>query len=132
MHNVHAQIAGPRHARQRVHVRAVHVQQRALGVQNLGNFRDAFFKNSQRRRIRNHQCRDVFGYQVAQLIHINLSVRFGFDVLHFVAGNHRRRWIRSMRGIWNQNFLARIALFFQVRANQEQAGEFALCPRGGL
>ncbi len=37
-------------------------------------------------------------------------------------------WARSR----DQDFLPRIALFFQVRANQEQPGHFALRARGGL
>ena len=37
-----------------------------------------------------------------------------------------------MRGIRNQNFLARIALALQVGANHQQAGQFALRAGGGL
>src|SRR5207253_8489309 len=41
-----AQIARPRHAGQRVHVRAVHIQQGALAVQDLRDFRDADRKST--------------------------------------------------------------------------------------
>ena len=40
VHDVHAEIAGPRDAHQRVHVGAVHVEQRAVRVEHLGDFRD--------------------------------------------------------------------------------------------
>ena len=37
VHHVHAEVAGAHLAHQRVHVGAVHVEQRALGVQNVGD-----------------------------------------------------------------------------------------------
>ncbi len=40
VHHVDAEIAGPRNAHQRVHVRAIHVHQRALGVQDLRRLDD--------------------------------------------------------------------------------------------
>ena len=101
VHHVHARVPGPHNTGQCVHVRAVHVQQRAFGMQNFRNFRNTLFENSQRRRIGNHQRRHVFAYQIAQFIHVNLSVRFGFDVLHFVAGNHCGRRICAMRRVWD-------------------------------
>ena len=59
-------------------------------------------------------------------------VRFGLDVLDFVAGDHRGGGIRAVRGIGNQNFLARIALLLEVRADQQQARQFALRARRRL
>src|ERR1051325_2457368 len=132
MHHVHAQIAGPSDAGQRVHIRAVHVEQRAFAVQNGGNFRHAVFEDSQRGGVSDHQRSDIFGYQFAQFVDINLAMGFGFDVLNFVAGNHRGGGIRAVRGVWYQNFFARIALFFEVSPNQQQAGQFALCARSRL
>ena len=35
VHHVHAEIAGPRDAHQRVHIGAIHVEQRALAMQDL-------------------------------------------------------------------------------------------------
>ena len=53
-------------------------------------------------------------------------------VFDFVAGDHGRGGIRSMCGIGNQNFFARIALFLQVGANQQQSRQFSLRSRGRL
>ena len=50
VHHVDAEIAGPRDACQRVHVGAVHVEQRAALVQDFGNFRDALFEHAERAR----------------------------------------------------------------------------------
>ena len=67
VHHVDAEIAGAGDARQRVHVGAVHVEQRALGVQDFGDFGDALLENAERRRIGDHQRGDVFGDQFAQV-----------------------------------------------------------------
>ena len=132
VHHVDAKIAGPRHSGERVHVRAVHVQQRALRVQNLRDLRNSFFENPQRRWIGDHQRRDIFGDEFAQFIDVDLPVRFRLDVLHFVAGDHRSGGICAVRRIGNQNLLARIALLFEIGANQQQARQFALRARRRL
>jgi hypothetical protein len=44
VHHVDAEIAGARHAPQRVHVGAVHVHQRALFVQDGGGARDVLLE----------------------------------------------------------------------------------------
>src|SRR5712671_6242557 len=132
VHHVHAEIARPRDSRESVHVRAVHIQQRALGVQDLRDFRDALLKNAQRRRIRDHQRSDIRRDQFTKLVDVDLAVRFGFNVFHFIARDNRGGRIRAVRGIRNQNFLTWIALLLQIRANQQQAGKFALSAGGGL
>ena len=119
VHHINAEISRPRDASQRVHVRAVHIQQCAFGVQNFRNLRNALLKNSQRGRIGDHQRRDIRRNQFAQLIDVNLSVRFGLDVFHFVAGNHGGGRIGAVGRVRDQNFLPRISLFFQVCANQQ-------------
>ena len=62
VHHVDAEIAGPRHADQRVHVGAVHVEQRALGVQDLGDLVDVLLEDAERVRIGDHQRGDIFGH----------------------------------------------------------------------
>ena len=128
VHHVNAQIARPRHAGQRVHVRAVHIQQGALAVQDLRDFRNALLKNSQCRGIGDHQSRDVSSHLVAELFDVDLSVRLRLDVFDFVSGDDRRRRIGPVRGIRNQYFLAWIPLLLQISAYQQQAGHFAMRP----
>ncbi len=89
------------HTGKSVHVGAVHVEQRALGVQDFGNLRNAIFKDAQRGGIRDHQSGHVGSHQFAQFVDVDLSVRFGLDVFHFVAGNHRRGRIRAVSGVRN-------------------------------
>jgi hypothetical protein len=73
-----------------------------------------------------------FGDEFAQVVGIDLAAGVGLDILHFVSGENHRRGIGAVRGIGNQNFLARVALAFEIRANHQQAGEFTLRAGGGL
>ena len=108
VHHVYAEIAGTRDSRKRVHVGAIHIEQRAARVQDLGHFRDTRLERSQGRRIRDHQRGHIVGDQLLQMLDIDLPARIGADILNFVAGNHRRCRIGAVRGIRNQhNFCAR-------------------------
>ena len=132
MHHVHAEIAGARDAGQRVHIGAVHVKQGAAFVEDRGDFGDALFEDSQRAGIGDHQRGDVVGDEFAEMIGIDLAAAIGFDVLHFVAGDDDGGGIGAVRGIGDQDFVARVALAFEIGANHQQAGEFALRAGGGL
>ena len=57
VHHVDAEVTRPRDTHQRVHVRAIHVDQRALFVQDLGNLLDVLFEHAHRVRIGDHQRR---------------------------------------------------------------------------
>ena len=115
VHHVHAEIAGTRDAGERVHIGAVHVEQRAAFVQDGGNFGDAFFEDAEGAGIGDHQGGDVVGDKFAQVIGVDLAAAIGFDVLHFVSGNDHGGGIGAVRGIGDQNFVARIALAFADR-----------------
>ena len=69
--------------------------------------------------IGDHQRGDVFGDEFAQMIDVDLPARVRPDVFHFVAGDHRGGGIGAVRGVRNQNFLARIAL--ALRGKRESA-----------
>ena len=101
-------------------------------MQDSGNLRDALFEHAEGAGIREHEGGNIFGAKLAEMIGINLAARVGFDVFYFVSGNHYGRWIRSVRGIGNQNRLARIALALKIRANHQQAGKLALRAGHGL
>ncbi len=60
VHHVDAKIAGPHLADQRVHVGAVHIQQAALGMQNVGDLVNVLLENSERVGIGEHQRGDIF------------------------------------------------------------------------
>ncbi len=90
VHHVHAKIAGARDAGQRVHVRAVHVQQRAVFVQDFGGLGDILLEDAERRGIRDHHGGHV-------LVHDFLQAR-DVDLAAFIrAARFRRRIRRSPR-----------------------------------
>ena len=59
VHDVHAEIAGARLADERVHVGAVHVEERALGVEDVGDLVDLALEDAERVRVGEHQRGDV-------------------------------------------------------------------------
>ena len=64
---------------------------------------------------------------------VDLAALIRAHVFDFVSGDHRGRGIGAVRGVGDQNFLARASLrVFEVGANQQQAGQFALRARRGL
>src|SRR4029077_11080989 len=132
VHDVDPEVTRARDAGEGVHVSPVHIEQRALRMENLGNFRDALLEDAERRRIGDHQRGDVGRNQFAQFVDVDLAVRFGLYVFDFVARYYRGGGIGPVRGIGNQDLLARIALLLEVRADQQQTGELALRAGGGL
>ena len=71
VHHVHAEIAGTDFADQRVHVGAVHVEQAALGVHDVGDLVDLLLEHAQRVGIGQHQRGDVFIHLRCQRGHIH-------------------------------------------------------------
>ena len=72
-------------------------------------------------------------HDVLQPRDVDLAALVRWHVLDFVPGNHGRGRIGAVRGVGNQHFLARAPLrIFQIGANQQQSGEFALRSGGGF
>ena len=85
VHHVHAEVARPRLAHQRVHVRAVHVQQRALRMQDVRDLVNLALEHADGRRIRQHQRRDIFIHHPLQLGDIHHALRIRLQVRDLVA-----------------------------------------------
>jgi hypothetical protein len=132
VHHVHAEIAGTRDAHQRVHVGAIHVEQRALAMQDFGSLDDARFEDAQRVGVGDHQAGHIFRDGFFERGEIQQAVLVGADVLDHVTGDGRSGGVGAVRGIRNQDFLARIALLFEQGADEQDAGQFALRAGGGL
>ena len=70
---------------------------------------------------------DVVVHNFLQARDVDLAALVRADVFDVVSGDHRGRGIGAVRGVRNQHFLARVSLrVFEVGANQQQAGQFAL------
>ena len=132
VHHVHAEIAGTRDAHQRVHVGAIHVEQRALAVQNLGGRDNARFKNAQRVGVGDHQPGHVFSDRFFQRGEIQQAVLVGADVLDHVAGDGGGGGVGAVCGIRNQDLLARVALLLEQRTDEQDAGQLAVRARRRL
>ena len=114
VHHVHAEIAGTRDTHQRVHVGAIHIQQRAFRVQDFRRLDDARFEDTQRVGIGDHQPGHVFSPPIFRAPRDRAArASFGADIFHRIAGDGRRSGIGAMRRIGNQDFLARIAALFE-------------------
>ena len=69
VNDINAHVAGARNPYERVHVRAVHVNQPACVVDDLTNLFDAALKQTDRIRVRQHQARHIARRaQLAQVI----------------------------------------------------------------
>ena len=75
VHEIYAEIARAHFSDQSVHVGAVHVQQTAFSVKNVGDLVDLLLEDSQRVWVRQHQRGDIF-------VHLR---RKGGDVDHPVG-----------------------------------------------
>ena len=132
VHHVHAKVAGPRLADERVHVGAVHVEQRALGVENVGDLVDLALEDANRRRVGQHQRRGLFVHLPRQRFEIDAALGIRLEVFDLVAADGRGCGIGAMRGVGDQDLLARVALRLVPRADEQDAGEFAMRAGRGL
>ena len=103
VHHVHAEVAGAHLAHQRIHVRAVHVKQRALGVQNVGDFVNLMLEDAQRRRIGEHQRRGLFVHLPRESFEIDAAVGIRLDILDRVAAQGRGGRIGAVGRVGNEN-----------------------------
>ena len=132
VHHVHAEVAGTDFADQRVHVGAVHVEQAALGVHDFGDLVDLLLEDAQRVGIGEHQRRNIFVHLRCERGHIHHALGIGFQILYRIADHGRGRRIGAVRGIRNQNLLARIALRLMIGAHHQQSRKLAVRSGGGL
>ncbi len=132
VHDVGAEVAGPDLADQRVHVGAVHIDQRALGVQHVGDLVDLLLEDAQRIGVGQHQRGDVFVHLRFQRGDVDHARRVRLQILDRVARHGGCGWIRAVRGIGNEDLLAGIALRLEIRANHQDAGQLAMRAGGRL
>ncbi len=105
-------------------------KQRAVRVQNFRRLGNVLLEHAQRRRVRDHHRGHVAVYDFLQPRDIDLAALVRAHVFDFVSRDYRRRRIRSMRGVWDQDFLARAALRVRkIGANQQQSSQLALRAR---
>ena len=132
VHHVHAEIPRPGLAHQGVHVGAVHVEQGALGVENVGDLVDLALEHADGAGVGQHQRRRVVGDDLFQLRHIDHAQRIGAEVLHLVAADGGRGRVGSVRRVGDDDLAPRISLGLVVSAHQQDAGELPMRARRRL
>ena len=75
MHHVYAEACRFGDSRERVHVRAVHIDKTAARMNYAADLADVLLELPERVRIREHQCGDVLTDVLAQFIKIGEPVR---------------------------------------------------------
>ena len=75
VHHVHAEVAGPHLAHQRIHVGAIHVHQRAFGMQHVGNLVDLLLEDAEGVGIGEHQRGNIIVHLRFQRRHIDHAGR---------------------------------------------------------
>ena len=75
VHDVDAEIAGASFADQRIHVGAIHVEQRAFGMQDVGDLVNLTFKHADRGRVGQHERRGFFIDQLFQFGEVDHAMR---------------------------------------------------------
>jgi hypothetical protein len=133
VHHVHAEVARLRDADEGVHVRPIHVQQGAGVVDHLGDLDDLRLEPADGARVGEHQRRDVGSERGLERREIGESLGVGLDAADGEAGQGRRRGVRPVRRVGDDDDLAgRVAARAVVGGDEEDARHLALRARGGL
>ena len=98
LHDVHAHVARPGNAHQRVQVCAVHVKQAADRVDRLGDFGDVRFKQAERVRVGEHEPRHRAVQVGGQQLGSEHAV-LGFHLHHVKARERRAGRVGTVRGV---------------------------------
>ncbi len=108
MHHIDAQVARARDTHQRIHIRAVHVNQRALVMQDGADLLDVLFEHTYRIGVGDHQPGHVFSRCSFENGEIDYTAVVRLDILHRVANHRRSRRVGPMRRVRHQDLFPRI------------------------
>ena len=136
MADVRADVRRTAQADLRVHVRTVHINLSAVGVDDFANLLDRLLEHAVRGRIGDHQAGEVFFMRLglgAQIGHVNVAVLVAGDGNDFQPGHDGAGGVRAVRGGRDEADIAvRFAPAFVPGADDELAGVFALGTGVGL
>ena len=132
VHHVDAEVAGPHFADQRVHVGAVHVEQRALGVQDVGDLVDLLSKTPSVLGLVSISAATSSFTCASSDANVDHARCVRLQVLDLVAADRRGGGIGAVRRVGDEDLLARIALRLVIGADQQDAGELAMRAGRGL
>ena len=128
--NIGADVAGAAKTDLGVHVRAIHVNLAAVGMNDVANFADGGFENAVGGRVGDHQRGEIVFVRVgfcAQIGEIDVAIFQAGDRHDFESGHHGARRVGAVRGSRNETdiargFTARRVIF----PDRQEPGVFAL------
>ena len=88
-------------------------------MENVGDLVDLLLEDTQRVGIGEHECRDIFVHLRFQSRNVNHAASIRFQILDRVVHHRGSRRICSVRRVWNENFLPRIALRLVVSPHHQ-------------
>ena len=132
VHHVDAEVAGARLAYERVHVGAVHVEQRAFGVQDVGDAVNLALEDADGGGVGEHERGGVLVHHAGEFREVHHALRVRLEVGHLIAADRGGGGVGAVRRVRDQDLLARVALALVIRADKQDAGELAVRAGGGL
>ena len=128
--NIGADVARARDANLRIHVGAVHIDEPAVGVNDVTQFANAIFKHAVRTWVRHHACRKILGVKFClhlQVRNIDVAVSIAIDRNNRHTCDHRACRIGAVRTVGNQaDCSSLVTAVVVVRTNHHEAGVLAL------
>ena len=128
--NIRADIAWARNANLRIHVGAVHIDEPAVGVNDVTQFANAIFEHAVRTWVRHHAGREILSVKFRlhlQVGNIDVAVSIAINRNNGHASDHRACRIGAVRTIGNQaDRSSLVTAVVVVRANHHEAGVLAL------
>ena len=133
VHHVEAHVAGTDRSEQRVHVRAVVIEQAAAFVDHGRDFLDVLFEKTEGVRVGHHDAGDVRAKERPEGLDVDQAVRAGLDLDYLEAADRRRGGVGSM-GAVRDDYLRTggIPAKKVIIADYHQAGELAVGSGAGI
>src|SRR5215472_5148601 len=104
VHDVDAEVAGPGLPDQGIHVGAVHVEEAAFLMEDLGDLVNLLFEDAESVGIGEHQAGNIFVHLGGQGADVDHAVRVRLQILHGVAADGGRGRVSSVGRIRNEDF----------------------------
>ena len=132
MHDVDAEVAGAGLADEGVHVGSVHVEEGALGVEDVGDLVDLGLEDADGGGVGEHEGGGVFVDEAFELGDVDHALGVGLEVGDLVADDGCGCGIGAVGGVGDDDLFTGVALGLVVGAGQQDAGELAVGAGGGL
>ena len=123
VHQVHTEVSRAHLAYKGIHVCAIHVEQPALGVKNIGNLVNLLLEDPERVRVGEHQSRNIFIHLRGECAHVYHAALVRFQVFYGIPYRRGCGRISPMCGVRDQNLLARITFRLQISPHQQKSRE---------